>query len=108
MNTRTIAHTISFAYEKRVLFGLLGTVALFALLYTALVTLSIAHALEREAMVQEAATRSEALAALEREYLVASNRLSERVAYDAGYVPALKKLYVERGTLSFLSGPSSR
>lgn len=103
MTTIATARTITFTYEKRVLFGMLGFLAFLMLLYTYFVTLSIAHAVEREEFVREASTRSEAVAVLEREYLASSNSLSEHVAYEAGYVPVSKKLYVERGSLSLLS-----
>jgi len=103
MNTIKRAQTISFTYEKRVLFGMLGFLMLLSLLYVYFVTLSIAHAVEREEMVQKANVSSEEVAALERQYLSASNSFSESAAYTAGYVPVSKKLYVEKGTLSLLS-----
>ena len=102
MNTKR-AQTISFAYEKRVLFGMLGFLSLLSILYVYFVALSIAHAVEREELVHRAAVHSEEVAALERQYLLASNGLSESVAYTAGYVPVSKKLYVERGSLSLSS-----
>ncbi|MEK7613858.1 MAG: hypothetical protein AAB439_03245 [Patescibacteria group bacterium] len=100
MNRTHTTREVSFAYEKRILFGVGVVILSLMVMYTYFVSLSIAHAVSRESYVRESEGLVDTVAALEREYLTRSNSMTERVAYGLGYVPISTRVYVERGVLS--------
>lgn len=94
------ARTLSFQYEKRILAALGVLMLVLAVLYGYFLAFSIAHTVERERLVQASEQVVDRVASLEHQYLSRANKMTERVAYAAGFVPVSDRLYVERGALS--------
>lgn len=102
MTTHT-PRAISFSYEKRIFLSLCSALFALAVVYSYFVATSIAYTVERGEFIKKSERIVESVALLEREYLLRSNRMTERVAFDAGYVPVSERLYVERATLTFVN-----
>lgn len=96
--------TLSFALERRAIFGVGVLLLAVALLYTYFVAFSIAHVALREELVRKTATIAEEVALLEKEYLARSNGITEHTALAFGLVPAENRVFVLKKTLTFRSG----
>jgi hypothetical protein len=91
---------VSLTLEKRALSLASGLVFLLIALYLYFMSFSVFHVVEREQFFAETDGLAEEVARLERQYLSLAHSVNEPYARKAGFVPATRKHFVERGTLS--------